>query len=627
MKDLLEKFLNMLKRVFKNGGFCIVILLALCCYVLYLKVAYTFFADDSDEVVEPEKIEYTEFESWVRDNKVSKIEYSLSREYMTVYLHNDETKEMTLEEREEYEYPTEDTYLVLFPANEDFRVNMLRHNIVLTVMTDTTANIAAIISNMFTISLMVLWVIMIMRMLGRGSLNNKDLIQKSDKKFADVIGHDEVLEDIKFITDFIENPHKGDNIGAKVPKGILFSGEPGTGKTLIAKAIAGEAGVPFIYMNASSFIEMYVGVGAKRVRELFKVARKNSPCIVFIDEIDAIGGERGTRGDNSERTQTINALLQEMDGFSGREGVFIIGATNLAETLDKALTRTGRFDRQVVINRPRDWKVRKELFEFYLNKLSVSDDINIDNISKQTTGFTGSDIETICNEAGLIAMQSDKEFVDNDCLEEAIDKHIFKGNRSKKEGMEKDKLVVAYHEAGHAVMHYILDLPVSRASIIANTSGVGGVVFGQEQDEHLITKEMFEKRIKIMYAGRASESIKFGDVTTGASNDIAQATQLLKQYIGSYGFDDETGLVNVDTFTRDDIVLIEENFERAKILSKELYASCHGLLNEKYDLVECLAQNLLEQETMSGEDIKVLLDRADGKVVESADVVEEAVEE
>ena len=581
-------------------------------FALIISMLIVFFITNyiESQQAQPEEITYTEFEKLVDNGSVDIVKYSSSKEYMYAYLGTEETKEMSLVDKKEYIYPIENTKIVLYPANDTFRKDLLEKGVYVVLITNDYTFVE-ILSMLISVALPVIYIILLISMVrGIGMKDNdaKDIIQTSNVKFSDVIGHDEILDDVKFITELIKDPSKGENIGAKVPKGILFNGEPGTGKTLIAKAIAGEADVPFLYYNASSFIEMYVGVGAKRVRNLFKIARENAPCIVFIDEIDSIGCKRSSGGRNSEGDQTINALLQEMDGFSGREGIFIIAATNRANDLDTALTRTGRFDRQITVNPPRDWKVRKKLFEFYLDKLKVSEDVNIEGISKQTSGFTGSDIAAICNEAGIIAMMKNKEYIDNDSLEEAIDKHIFKGNRTKnKDEFKEDKKIVAYHEAGHAVMNYLLNLPISRASIISNTSGVGGVVFGADQDSCFITKDQFEDKVRVAYAGRVSEAIKFNKITTGASNDITQATQIIKSYVERYGFDDEFGLIDMSVMHKDSLIKDDNTLERVQKIAKTLYNSTEELLKKNYNLVEVLAESLLENETLSGTEITELL--------------------
>ena len=557
----------------------------------------------------PEEIEYTEYERLLEDDKIDIIKYDpTSSDKMTLYLQNEDTKIMTLDEKKTYVYPIEDTKITLYPANEDFRKEVLAHNVYL--VWDKSANTAEILSFLLSIAFPVIMIILFYNIMKKsGSVDKEDdLLQTSSVKFTDVIGLDEILGDVQFITKLINKPDMCADIGARVPKGILLCGEPGTGKTLIARAIAGEAGVPFIYANASSFIEMFVGLGAKRVRNVFAVAKKNAPCIVFIDEIDAIGTKRGSRKGTSENDQTINALLQEMDGFTGREGIFVIAATNRVDELDNAITRTGRFDRIINVNPPRDWKVRQEIFKFYLDKLKTDETLDLETISRQTTGFTGSDIATICNEAGIVALMNDKNAVDMGCMEEAIDKHIFKGNRTKgKEEFKNDKRIVAYHESGHAVMNFLVGQHISRASIIANTSGVGGVVFGADQDSYFTTKKQFEDKVMVCYAGRISEQLKFGSITTGASNDITQATQIIKNYIGKYGFDDEFGLIDMSIMHNDSLIKDDNILNRVQQIAKDLYERANSLLKDNYTLVEKLAIELLDKETMSGKEIIELL--------------------
>ena len=557
----------------------------------------------------PEEIEYTEYERLLGDDKIDIIKYDpTSSDKMTLYLQNEDTKIMTLDEKKTYVYPIEDTKITLYPANEDFRKEVLAHNVYL--VWDKSANTAEILSFLLSIAFPVIMIILFYNIMKKsGSVDKEDdLLQTSSVKFTDVIGLDEILGDVQFITKLINKPDMCADIGARVPKGILLCGEPGTGKTLIARAIAGEAGVPFIYANASSFIEMFVGLGAKRVRNVFAVAKKNAPCIVFIDEIDAIGTKRGSRKGTSENDQTINALLQEMDGFTGREGIFVIAATNRVDELDNAITRTGRFDRIINVNPPRDWKVRQEIFKFYLDKLKTDETLDLETISRQTTGFTGSDIATICNEAGIVALMNDKNAVDMGCMEEAIDKHIFKGNRTKgKEEFKNDKRIVAYHESGHAVMNFLVGQHISRASIIANTSGVGGVVFGADQDSYFTTKKQFEDKVMVCYAGRISEQLKFGSITTGASNDITQATQIIKNYIGKYGFDDEFGLIDMSIMHNDSLIKDDNILNRVQQIAKDLYERANSLLKDNYTLVEKLAIELLDKETMSGKEIIELL--------------------
>ena len=560
-----------------------------------------------------ERISYETFIELVDNHKVDRVDYSESNEWMTVYLFNDDTKNLSLDERLKYnKYTESDQVLTQYPGTgTNFREKMLKKDILLTIAPKKTTffeNILNVISLAFPIFWIFIIISLVKSTMSIGNMDKKELIQTSDVRFDDIIGHDEIIDDIKFITDLIQNPEKGNAVGAKVPKGILLSGDPGCGKTLIAKAIAGEANVPFIYQNASSFIDRFVGVGAKHVRDLFKIAKQHAPCVIFIDEIDAIGMDREHNKGTSENDQTIDALLQAMDGFDGRDGIFVIAATNRPEILDKALTRAGRFDRQIVVSKPRNWKVRKELFEHYLAKFAVADDINIDSISKQVAGFTGADIAAICNEASIIAMMNNKDAIDHDCIEEAIDKKVFKGNRSKKEQYFEDKQIVAYHEAGHATMSYLLGEPIARASIQSTVSGVGGVVFNEDKESVFQTNQDFENRVMICFAGRASEEIKFKNVTTGASSDITQATTVMLQYIERFGFDKDFGMLDIGVLSQEHLVNSEEITNKLSIMSKELYTKCKNLLKDNYQLVESLAIRLLDVETLSGEEIYKLFE-------------------
>lgn len=443
-----------------------------------------------------------------------------------------------------------------------------------------------------------------------GGLNNNDLLVKdTGVRFSDIIGHDEVIADLQLIVKLMQKKqresalpeHNSDSkFPAQIPRGMLFSGEAGTGKTLLAKAVAGEAGVPFFYMNASGFVEMYVGVGAKRVRQLFRLARKNAPCIIFIDEIDAVGTDRNAATVSGEQKQTINALLQEMDGFDTKSGVFIIAATNNPEKLDKALVRSGRFDRQVIISPPKDYTVRKKLFDYYLREelekhLCTAD---IDRISRQCVGFTGADVSAVCNEARLIATAQDSDSITTEILEEAIDRKIFKGNHTKKRSEEIQ--VIAYHEAGHALINALLHIPMARATIVGTTDGVGGAVFREDEMKSMQTKKDLLNFVMVSYGGRAAEEVRFGaeNITTGASNDLEKATQILNAYVRQFAFD-ETKLVISDeqnTFS-------QYAFDRVSELADTLYAETVQMISQNTDKLTKIAELLMERETVSGEEI------------------------
>lgn len=560
----------------------------------------------------PDEVTYSEFLEHLEGGKIDTIYYDSSEEKMRYTLLNKDTKDMDKKEREKYEYSKKDWRLTTFPAQEDFRKEMLEYGVELKIddfIPVSIEIISVIISLLLPLGL---FIILIKVAYGDiGKLKNQELIQTSNVKFSDVIGHDEVIDDLKFIVDLLKDPKKGSNLGAEVPRGILFSGDPGTGKTLLAKAIAGEGGVPFIYMNASNFIELYVGTGAKRVRSLFSLAKKHQPCIIFIDEIDAIGSKRGSNRGTSEHDQTINALLQELDGFKDKGNIFVIAATNSPDTLDKALVRAGRFDRQIVIRPPKDWTVRKQLFDFYLKDCCLDETVKTEVLSKQLVGFTGADISSVVNEAKLIATMKDSEYLSMSDLEEAIDKIIFKGNRSKSEGYLKDKEIVAYHESGHAVMTYLLGEPIARASIAGTTSGVGGVVFRQEKDSQFQTNIDLENHICIAYAGRCAERLKFNIVTTGATSDITQATNIIQMYIEKYGFNQSFGMLDMEVLHQNNLI---DNSHILKLMS-EMAVKYEGktmkVLKENFKLVEILAVKLLECETLSGEAIKELFSQVD----------------
>jgi cell division protease FtsH len=581
--------------------------LSVIMFMILFFVYATLFNMISADSKDIEEITYNEFLSYMENGDIDTVYYNKTAEYMTITLLNDDTKDMTRKERNEYTYSKEYKRKVLYPAYDEFRKDVLESDTNIRVV-DNSSFMSTALSAIGSVGIYILLIIFMMRMMNgmtKGP-SEKEIIQTSDVTFDDIIGHEEIIDDVKFITELIKDPTKGDKIGAKLPKGILFAGQPGTGKTLLAKAIAHEAGVPFLYQNASGLIEMYVGLGARRVRELFKLARKNAPCIIFIDEIDAIGGKRENSKGTAENEQTINALLQEMDGFKARDGIFIIAATNRPESLDDALVRSGRFDRQIDVNPPKDWMVRKELFEHYLSKFTVDKNVDIDNLAKQVSGFTGADIAMVCNEASIVAVMADKDCIDTDCIEEAIDKKIFKGNRSKTGTHGNDRKIVAYHESGHAVMSIILGEPIARASIQSTISGVGGAVFNQDKDTVFMTDKDLKNRILIAYAGRASEEIKFDSVTTGANNDITQATQVMLQYVEHQGFDSEFGLLDIAVLGKEHLLDGRDITAKLSKMSNELYAECKDLLEKNYDKVEKLALKLLDVETLSGEEIERL---------------------
>lgn len=581
--------------------------------VILLFIVWVGIDSYYSEKNEPEHVNYTQFVKDLKAGKIDTVYYNTQREYMRYTLLNKDTKKMSYKERKKYKYDNKYWRMTEYPSYDNFRRDVLLADtyVVLRTFDPVSTTVLTLVG---TLAIPVLFVVMLFGIykssLG-GALSRRkrgDFIQTSDVKFDNVIGHDELKDDLQFIVKMLKNPKLGSKTGARLPKGILFSGSPGTGKTLLAKAIAGEANVPFLYADASAFVEMYVGLGAKRVRELFDIAKKNTPCIIFIDEIDAIGGKRRESGGTTEHDQTLNALLQEMDGFSTQSGIFVIGATNTPDKLDKALIRSGRFDRKVEVNPPKDWRVRKQIFEYYLKGKKLSEDANLVVVSKQTVGFTGADIEAVVNEASIISAMRDSDTISMEDIESAVDKQIFKGNRSKDKRESNDRVVVAYHEAGHAVVSYLLGIKLARASIIGTTSGVGGAVFQQESDSQFKTNEDFINDIKVCYGGRASEEIKFKTITTGASSDITKATELLNGYIQRYGFDNDFGLLDMDVLKDNMLIEADTMLSKMSELSRKLYKDTVNLLSENYGLVEVLAKKLLEVETLSADNIYELLE-------------------
>jgi len=455
--------------------------------------------------------------------------------------------------------------------------------------------------------------------------SNAKVYVKSDNgiKFSDVAGEDEAKENLTEIVDYLHNPKKYEEIGAKMPKGLLLVGPPGTGKTMLAKAVAGEAGVPFFSMSGSEFVEMFVGMGASKVRDLFKQAKEKAPCIVFIDEIDAIGGKRsnGNMGGHDEREQTLNQLLTEMDGFEGNSGVVILAATNRPETLDPALTRPGRFDRRVPVELP-DLKGREEILKVHVKKIKVEPNVDYTQIARMASGASGAELANIVNEAALRAVRQGRKAATQADLEESIETVIAGYQKKNAILTDKEKMVVAYHEIGHALVaaKQSNSAPVQKITIVPRTSGALGYTMQVDEGNHyLMTKEEIENKIATYTGGRVAEEIAVGSITTGASNDIEQATKLARAMITRFGMNDEFGMVAFETVSNQylggDTALACSAETQTKIdekvvgVVKEQYEKAKQIITENKRKLDQLAQYLYINETITGDEFMEILNQ------------------
>lgn len=525
-----------------------------------------------------------------------------------VIIKNDEELHVVLHDNIIYSVPN--------PLREDLKEYLLLKGV--NVKYKPSTDYTSLFSSIF-ILLLVFGAIFYMR---KGSGENKQLIRDVNKKnihngtvikFENVAGNDEAKDMVKDIIDFIKKPEKYENIGAKMPRGILLYGLPGTGKTLIAKAIAGEANVPFYAMSGSDFVQMYVGVGANRVRELFKKARKSEKAVIFIDEIDALGKSRSrnTSSANDEREQTLNALLTEMSGFNSGEGIVVIGATNRADTLDPALLRPGRFDRQIEVALP-DRKAREEILKLYVDKKPVAEDVDLEQLSRKTVMFSGAMLENLVNEAAIVAANEGQLYIN--------DKHIERAFYTVVAGMDKkhhdqsvdeeEKWITAYHEAGHALMAKLLlpDVEVAKVTIIPTTKGVAGYNYNIPKDK------MFKRRNEILYniqmllGGRAAEALAFGEdqATTGAMNDLKEASKELYQYYSQYGMDDEYQLFYLELPNG----LDNKVYDKCRDKMQELYLDTKKILKEHKVVLDKFAEQLIQKESLTGEEVEQIINEA-----------------
>ena len=587
----------------KNMYFLIAaIVLVIVAVALTIYVVTTNKKDDNTEIA------YTELIREIGDGNVEKVEMTTGSTTVKVKL-KDETDERSCI------VPNTQAFVELIQSKvedgNNIELNQKKPNLFVTIF-----------SNLFTLLPTILLVILFVMLFKLQGLGDKSKVYdaettKSKITFDDVAGLDEEKQEMIEIVDFLKNPDKFYEMGAKIPRGVLLCGKPGTGKTLIAKAIAGEANVPFISMSGSEFIEMFAGLGASRVRKLFEKAKKIAPCIVFIDEIDAVGSRRTSgSGAESENNQTLNQLLVEMDGFDTEETIIVLAATNRPEMLDKALLRPGRFDRQINIALP-DLNGREAILKIHAKDKKLADDVDLRNIAEDTAGFSGAELANILNEAAIIATINKHDAITNKDIEDATKKVTIGVEKHSRVVSEKDKKLTAYHEAGHAIVSSQLETQkdIKEVSIIPRGVAGGYTMYKTNEDKYYISKIEMEEKLISLLGGRAAEKIALNDISTGASNDIEVATQIAKDMIVKYGMSDDLGPIYIDT-EKDpyELQLFGEKFGDAvgaevKIMIDNAYVKAQKLILDNMDKLDKVAQALIEKEIISAEEFQQLIGR------------------
>lgn len=535
----------------------------------------------------PKEVKYEEFLKMADKKNVKKIVWSEKKDAFTFY------------DKAEKPYSTEN------PKYEDFKKDMLEKGIEVKEI-GGLSNYETPIMIIVQLAMYGVFFGLLFKTsgIGAGLSDRKEKDAKSDVKFSDVAGLEEVKEDLMTVVDFLKNPDEYKEAGAEIPKGVLLYGPPGTGKTLLAKAVAGEAGVKFKAVSGSDFDEKYVGVGASKMRKLFDDAKNNAPCIIFIDEIDSMGGRRHSKQNSYDR-QTLNTLLSEMDGFDGSGGVVVIAATNRIEDLDPALTRPGRFDNHFAVSPPATAKERKIIINLYAGNKKFADDVDMESFAKETMGSSPATIKTVLNEAAIIATRKNKGIITREILDEAWMKQLMEGHL-KKNGEKDNVELVAWHEAGHALAGLLMGQDLTKASIIPSTSGAGGATFITPRKLGLFTVKELREQVVMLYSGRNAEAIlaeRNGEVmgvTTGASNDIEKATGIIKKMITEYGMNENFGLLNLEELEIKPDVIARE----AVSLSKELCSESYKLMMDNADTLKKIAEALIEKETLTGEEIR-----------------------
>ena len=579
-------------KKFWISSIVLLIIISVLSAIAYL--VYNNNNEEKDKLILP----YTELIQKINDNTVEKIEMTVGSTTVKVKLKDEEEEKTTI-------VPS----LQAFSEYIQTKTEQGNEMEVLQKEPNVLLKIGDTIFTILPTLLMVSLIIMLFKMQGLG---DKGKIYDSEEKdtnirFEDVAGLDEEKEEMVEIVNFLKKPEEFYEMGAKVPRGVLLCGKPGTGKTLIAKAIAGEANVPFISMSGSEFIEMFAGLGASRVRKLFEKARKMAPCIVFIDEIDAIGARRtSSSGAESENNQTLNQLLVEMDGFDTSETIIVLAATNRPEMLDKALLRPGRFDRQIVINSP-DQKGREEILKIHSKDKKIDDNIDFKDIAEDTAGFTGAELANILNEAAIIATTRKHNSINKDDIEEAIKKVTVGLEKHSRVISEKDKKLTAYHEAGHSVVSRYLETQndIKEVSIIPRGVAGGYTMYKTNEDKYYISKTEMEEKLIALLGGRAAEKLVLDDISTGASNDLEVATNIARDMITVYGMSDTIGPISLkDSENTNQMIIYGEKMQDAigaeiKILIDTAYRNAQKLLIQHRDKLDAVAEVLLEREKIT----------------------------
>jgi cell division protease FtsH len=574
------------------------------------------------------KMNYSELMTKINNGEVSKIEISSDKTKAYVTLKSDGTEKTTTAIQKEVTIPSLDNFMDQVStkiSDGDLEVSQAEENAFMAILSVFSPFVILIIFLLFWLLLM-----------NPNQNSNKSsmsfgkskarMINQTDKNkvtFKDVAGVDEEKQELEEIVDFLKSPKKFTDMGARIPKGVLLVGHPGTGKTLLAKAVAGEAGVPFFIISGSDFVEMFVGVGASRVRDLFEQAKKNAPCIIFIDEIDAVGRQRGAGlgGGHDEREQTLNQLLVEMDGFSPNEGVIVLAATNRPDVLDKALLRAGRFDRQIVVSTP-DVKAREQILEVHARKKKLANDVDLNIVAKNTAGFAGADLENVLNEAALLAARRDKQEIGNAEIEEAMVKVTMGPEKKSRVISEKERKLVAFHEAGHAVVSKFLPTQddVHQISIVPRGMAGGYTMYRPSEDRSFMSKSEMEENIVSLLGGRVAEELVLGDISTGASNDIERASKIARSMVTKYGMSERLGTITFGSGQEE--VFLGRDFATQKNFSEETsglideevkkiidtgYARARQILNDNMSKLHSVANVLLEKEKIDGAEFEEIM--------------------